>query len=112
MYGMYMLYSLGRCISCRLLLLCYAVDLLTHLLHTSYHDMDKSIQEKSSRFFVFLDVNKAYDTTYINGLLYKLWFNHRVYGHAWRWCYEFPHGRRIRVINGSTRADWRHTTAG
>ena len=36
------------------------------------HDIKKSFKEKQATVAVFLDINKAYDSIWTRGLLYKL----------------------------------------
>ena len=76
------------------------------------NDMDTTLLKKSARIIVYLDIGKAYDTTYIDGLLYKLWRQHGINGHVWRWLYSFLYGRRIRCVNGPVKAEWHVLTAG
>ena len=60
---------------------------------------------------VFLDIEKAYDKVWWDGLLYKL---HRIgiKGKLWRWLKNFICTRRFRVKQSNYLSDWFTTTAG
>ena len=53
----------------------------------------------------FIDIAKAYDTVWINGLMWKL-DAIGISRPAWRWLYHFLHGRRIRVVSGNECSDY------
>jgi hypothetical protein len=46
---------------------------------------------------VFLDIKKAFDRVWHDGLLYKLYSHFGVAGRCWRWIRAFLTGRRLRV---------------
>lgn len=60
---------------------------------------------------VFLDIVAAFDSVWIEGLLYKL---HKagVTGRAWRWIRCFLTDRRFRVVSNGSMSDWFDLGAG
>lgn len=72
-----------------------------------YRLIDRVQQAFAAQDYVsvaFLDVVAAFDTVWIDGLLYKL---HRagVSGRAWQWIRCFLSARTFRVVSGSTSSD-------
>lgn len=59
-------------------------------------DVKTSFTKKKTTVAVFLDISKAYDCVWIQGLLYKL-ASVKVSGHMLRWIREFLNGRKISV---------------
>ena len=62
---------------------------------------------------IFLDVAKAFDSTWHAGILYKVArapFN--IIGRAWHWIRALLTDRMIRVVDRGLEADWHRITAG
>ncbi len=59
----------------------------------------------------FIDLNKAFDRTWHNGLLYKL-HHMGVTGRAWRWIRDFLSGRQFRVVNNGMASPWMPISVG
>jgi len=60
---------------------------------------------------IFLDIEKAYDKVWHEGLLYKL-KQIGVTGKPWQWIMTFIQGRQFRVTQDQDSSDWYTTTAG
>lgn len=60
---------------------------------------------------VFLDISKAFDRTWHQALLHKL-FTLGVKGSAWRWCRAFLSDRQLRTAHEGDFSDWFDITAG
>ena len=84
---------------------------LTHL-HRLQHVITSSFERKQHRSIAFLDISKAFDATWHNGLLYKLSKHFNINGRAWLWMAAFLSNRQIRVVSDGYEADWRYITAG
>ncbi|KZS19750.1 Uncharacterized protein APZ42_013723 [Daphnia magna] len=63
------------------------------------HEIKKSFKEKKSTVAVFLDINKACDTVWIHGLLYKL-NKIGIHGNCLGWLHNFLLNRSICVQLG------------
>jgi hypothetical protein len=60
-----------------------------------------SIAAKECLPVVFLDIKKAFDRVWHDGLMFKLYDQFRVAGRCWSWIRAFLFGRRLRVrLNG------------
>lgn len=70
------------------------------------HDIKTSFKEKKSTIAVFLDINKAYDTVWTQGLLYKL-TGIGVSGNCLGWLYYFLLNRSICIRFGGHTSDLR-----
>ena len=55
-----------------------------------------SIAGKECLPFVFLDIKKAFDRVWHDGLMFKLYDQFRVAGRCWSWIRAFLSGRRLR----------------
>ena len=73
----------------------------TLLLHD---DIYKGIANKRSTLAVFIDIEKAYDTVWRNGLLYKLG-SIGVTGNIFRWIRSFLYNRTFQVRVGSAMSE-------
>jgi len=83
------------------------LDALLHL-QRRIHQAFKSNKHLS---VVFLDISKAFDRTWHDGLLFKL-ANIGIVGNAWRWCKAFLSDRKIRTVHDSHHSDWFDINAG
>ena len=84
----------------------------THL-HRLQHVIASAFRRHQHRSVIFLDVAKAFDSTWHAGILYKLSrapFN--ITGRAWHWIRALLTDRQIRVVDQGLQADWRSITAG
>jgi hypothetical protein len=84
----------------------------THL-HRLQHVIASAFRRHRHQSVVFLDIAKAFDSTWHAGILYKLSrapFN--VTGRAWHWIRALLTDRQIRVVDQGLQADWRSITAG
>lgn len=70
------------------------------------HDIKTSLKEKKSTVTVFLDINKAYETVWTQGLLYKL-TRIGVNGNCLGWLYNFLLNRSICIRLGGHTTDLR-----
>lgn len=61
---------------------------------------------------VFLDIKKAFDRVWHDGLLYKLFVHFRVAGRCWSWIRAFLTGRRLRVRASGHLSGWRDVPNG
>lgn len=76
-----------------------------------YEAISSTFVKKSKLPIVFLDIEKAYDSVWQNGLLYKL-NKIGITGNAWRWIKSFINNRRFKVLNYDTYSDWYDINAG
>ena len=84
----------------------------THL-HRLQHVIASAFRRHQHRSVIFLDVAKAFDSTWHAGILYKLSrgpFN--ITGRAWHWIRALLTDRQIRVVDQGLQADWRSISAG
>jgi hypothetical protein len=84
----------------------------THL-HRLQHVIASAFRHNRYQSVIFLDVAKAFDSTWHAGILYKLSrspFN--VTGRAWHWIRALLTDRQIRVVDQGLQSDWRSITAG
>lgn len=85
----------------------------TSHLHRLQHVITSAFQKHKYQSIAFLDIAKAFDSTWHNGILYKLMkppFN--VTGRCWYWIQAFLSDRMIRVVHDGLTADWCPITAG
>jgi hypothetical protein len=76
-----------------------------------YHHVHRAFASKSYLPVAFLDIEKAYDSVWQDGLLYKL-FNVGIKGAAWRFIRTFISDRRFRVSTNNTLSTWYSIHAG
>ena len=58
------------------------------------------IDDVQLKIAILLDISKAYDKVWLDGLMIKLWRNN-IRGRTWNWIDQFVHNRKIRVVEGS-----------
>jgi hypothetical protein len=80
-------------------------------LYQMYESISSTFVKKSKLPIVFLDIEKAYDSVWQNGLLFKL-NKIGITGNAWRWIKSFISNRRFKVLNYDTYSDWYDVNAG
>ena len=73
--------------------------------------IDDGRLKKAKSPIAFLDISKAYDKVWLDGLMIKLWRNN-IRGRTWIWIDQFVHNRKIRVVEGSEWSDWYTTYEG
>jgi hypothetical protein len=82
-------------------------------LHRLQHVIASAFRRNRYQSVIFLDVAKAFDSTWHAGILYKLSrppFS--ITGRAWHWIRALLIDRQIRVVDQGLQADWRSITAG
>ncbi len=75
------------------------------------HNISRSLGDRSEVFLVFLDITKAFDKVYHDGLLFKL----EQFGITWNllaWFKSYLSGRRQRVVIDGRSCQWCNITAG
>jgi hypothetical protein len=60
----------------------------------------------------FIDLSKAFDRAWHNGILYKLGLRFGITGRTWSWIRSFLSGRTFRVISGDIASLWKDIIAG
>ena len=60
----------------------------------------------------FIDLSKAFDRAWHNGVLFKLGTQFSITGRVWRWVRAFLHQRSFRVITGGVGSMWKAIVAG
>ena len=70
-----------------------------------------ALQSRSHLPCVFIDLKKAFDSVWIDALLYKL-HKFGVHGRAWHWIRAFLSNRRLRVSQSGQQSEWFDITAG
>jgi len=86
---------------------CSTLDALLRLQHQIY----SAFERRDHLSVCFLDISKAFDRTWHDGLLHKL-AQIGVTGNAWRWCRAFLSDRKIRVVHDGQASDWFYINAG
>ena len=71
----------------------------------------RAFERRQHLSVAFLDISKAFDRTWHDGLLHKL---HKIgiTGNAWRWCRAFLADRKIRTVQDGLASDWQAINAG
>ena len=75
------------------------------------HKIHEALEQGEDICMVFLDVSKAFDRVYHEGLLFKL-ASFGISGSLLRWFKSYLSNRKQRVIINGQESDWQHTTAG
>ena len=70
-------------------------------------DMWKSLECRSVLELIFFDFSKAFDTVWINGLIYKLRYKYGINGKFLKWIISFLKNRYNRVNYRGHRTKWR-----
>ena len=60
----------------------------------------------------FIDLSKAFDRAWHNGILFKLGTQFGITGRTWRWIRSFLQHRSFRVIHGDIGSMWKNILAG
>jgi hypothetical protein len=60
--------------------------------------------------FMFIDISKAFDSVFKEGLLFKLWSSARVRGNSWHWINSFLSNRQVRSFDCASREHSSWTT--
>jgi len=83
-------------------------DLLTYFVESIY----KSFDLKSATHAAFLDISKAYDSVWRNGLIFKLHQQFHLRGKLYKWLTDFLQNRWCRVHNNQHYSTWQQPTVG
>ena len=83
------------------------VDALLRLQHKVFD----ALKKRHHLSVAFLDISKAFDRTWHDGLLHKL-SRIGVAGNAWRWCRAFLSERQLRTVHDAQCSDWFNINAG
>jgi hypothetical protein len=83
------------------------IDALLRLQHKVF----AALKNRHHLSAAFLDISKAFDRTWHEGLLHKL-AKIGVAGNAWRWCQAFLSQREIRTVHDAQCSDWFGINAG
>jgi hypothetical protein len=75
------------------------------------HDIKECFVNKKSTVAVFLDINKAYDTVWVNGLLFKF-AKIGIHGNCLGWLANFLQNRSVCVRLGSYTSETRKINNG
>ena len=86
-------------------------DSTVNQLITLVHNIYKSLDEKNDVCMVFLDVSKAFDKVYHEGLIFKL-RQLGIEGKLLKWIKSYLTNRKQRVVLNGKMSDWKHTNAG
>ena len=60
----------------------------------------------------FLDISKAFDSTWIDGLLYKIWTKYKITGHAFSFLKAFLTDRAFKIVDKGACSSWHKLLAG
>ena len=71
-----------------------------------FEDIFETLELKSIFEIAFFDLSKAFDTVWINGLLYKLWFYYEIRGYFFWWLKDLLTNRYNRVVIGVVVTCW------
>jgi hypothetical protein len=71
----------------------------------------EAFDDKSHVSVAFLDLARAFDSAWIDGLLVNV-YDLGLTGRAWRWVRAFLSGRRLRVVHAASFSDWFEMLAG
>ena len=84
----------------------------THL-HRLQHVITSAFEKHRYQSVAFLDISKAFDSTWHTGILYKLADTPFIItGRAWHWVAALLTDRSIRVVDQGLEAGWQPITAG
>ena len=84
----------------------------THL-HRLQHVITSAFEKHRYQSVAFLDISKAFDSTWHAGILYKLANTpFMITGRAWHWVEALLTDRSIRVVDQGLEAGWQSITAG
>ena len=85
-----------------------ATDLLTYFVEDIY----KSFDYKSATYATFLDISKAYDSVWRDGLIYKLYNQFHIRGKILQWLINFLRNRWCRVQSNGIYSTWKQPKVG
>ena len=76
------------------------------------NDIYQTLEMKTDLEMIFFDLSKAYDTVWIDGLLYKLKYYYKINGTFWCLMKSFLTNRYNRVVIGEVVTKWRKHSYG
>ena len=80
-------------------------------LYAIYHHISYTFAHQSSIPIAFLDIEKAYDSVWLDALMYKL-YNSGIKGCAYRFIKSFIYNRNFRVYSNGIYSNWFSNSAG
>ena len=86
-------------------------DSTVNQLLSLYHELALAIDQQKEIRIVFLDISKAFDKVWHDGLLYKLERN-GIKGNLLSWFKDYLHNRQQRVVLNGHSSSWGAITAG
>jgi hypothetical protein len=69
-------------------------------------DMYQNFYDNEIMYVLFFDLSKAFDTVWINGLLYKLKYFYKINGKFYNWIVSFLKNRYNRVVYNDYKTNW------
>lgn len=84
----------------------------THALVKLKTDVAQKIMQRTPTIMCALDIEKAFDTTWIEGLVYKMKNIHKFDNHLCRLIYNYLKGRTFRVKINNSYSNWFNISAG
>ena len=91
--------------------ICRPGDSCINQLHAIIHEISKSFDERSVVRGVFLDISKAFDKVWHEGLLFKLHQN-RIPGNLLNLLRDFLSCRKQQLVLNGRHSSWDNITAG
>ena len=76
------------------------------------NDIYETLEMKTDLEMIFFDLSKAYDTVWIEGLLYKLKYYYKINGSFWNLIRSFLTNRYNRVVIGECVTKWKKHSYG
>jgi len=80
-------------------------------LYAIYHHLSHTLSQHAALPVAFLDIEKAYDSVWHDGLMYKL-FHSGITGCAYRFIKSFLYGRQFRICSDGVHSAWFTSSAG
>jgi len=102
--------TVGHRINARQFGFCSSKSTLDALLRLQ-HKVFNALKKRQHLSVAFLDISKAFDRTWHDGLLHKL-SQIGIAGNAWRWCRAFLSDRQLRTVHDAQCSDWFSINAG
>ena len=81
-------------------------------IHRAVDYIYRVIRERKYSLMLSIDLTKAFDTVWVEGLLHTLWHRFHVRGRAWRFIKAFLSNRTMYVVGQNRRSILRRLSAG